>query len=62
MAEISDVEVSTQPMTRAELARLWELLGMWRATHAECVPHLAATYAGVTQHWVEHELAERFGG
>ena len=46
------------PMTRTELAMLWDLAGRWLATHQGQRADWAALLRGA----VDAELAERFGG
>lgn len=49
----------SKPMTRTELAMLWDLLGRWLATHPLHHP-LSGAYH-LRAH-IDAELAERFGG
>jgi len=52
----------TRPMTRTELAMLWDLLGRWKASHwpTAAQPLVDASY--VLREHIDAELAERFGG
>jgi len=61
---VSDDE--SKPMTRTELAMLWDLLGRWPASHPLSHgqdPGLADAVlkAGFVRLWVDAELTERFG-
>ncbi len=53
-----DPDDDPTPMTRTELAMLWDLLGRWEASHP------GYSYAGLRglRGVVDDELAERFGG
>ncbi len=52
------------PMTRTELAMLWDLLGRWyHATGHPGLPSYTATDGALAvRNMVDAELAERFGG
>lgn len=50
------------PMTRTELAMLWDLLGRWMATHGGQGDTAPTFAAGTVRRAVDAELAERFGG
>lgn len=53
----------SKPMTRTELAKLWDLLGRWDATHPAGqgwgTARRGATNLRIL---IDAELAERFGG
>ena len=55
---MTDVDDDRTPMTRTELAMLWDLLGRWLATH-QGRRHDWATFL---REAVDAELTERFGG
>jgi len=51
----------SKPMTRTELAMLWDLLGRWIASHPGR-PYPADLEADGLRGDVDAELTERFGG
>lgn len=53
----------SKPMTRTELAMLWDLAGRWIDTHPDGTPHSGSRYWVVSlRDDIDAELAERFGG
>lgn len=50
----------TEPMTRTELAMLWDGLGRWMASHPR--PTLEKLEALTLRDTIDVELVERFGG
>lgn len=51
----------SKPMTRTELAMLWDLLNQWLATHRTNLPRPTRS-AETLIALIDFELAERFGG
>ena len=54
--------VDTTPMTRTELAMLWDLLGTWKTGHAAPEFFDERRCITVVRDAIDVELAERFGG
>ncbi len=51
------------PMTRTELAMLWDLLGRWLESHPYRTTAVLLAEQGLAlRHEIDNELAERFGG
>jgi hypothetical protein len=52
----------SKPMTRTELAMLWDLLGMWIYSRQELPGFALIASAELLRVNIDAELAERFGG